>query len=435
MEETDQMDVGVFEAFGYSQHFYISASGGTCNVRRSLRVLAHLAVLWRATLLRLRRGHLERLLEIGNDIVRDELEVVDDLTASVMSTLDPEREHATKTPGEVLLGKLVALVTFESREQLLGSEGIQRCTEIPQNLYAQADNESDGAKCVPELQAVVAIRRLSHLGEALPRVRGSPVKLTRIDDDTADGGRQKYPPAPNVLSTMTGTPASCATLQIASKSGTLYLGLPIVSTYTAFVFSSIAFLKSSALSPDTNLVVTPSRGIKTLNWLAATPPSRAAMRFSKTSTVGFMIRDLVRHLRSCSVRLLQEFISKVAFHTSMELQRLEPGRKLVTSHLDNLVLKLESLLTLPALPCAGKVKLEMSWEVLSSLAVNASGFLYPGRYPAIGSQHAIESPPVPEEAHYCKRDQLFAKSKFCCVDWCHLTSLRQHRITPSPSLL
>merc|ERR1712070_862160 len=84
-------------------------------------------------------------------------------------------------------------------------------------------------------------------------------------------GRQKYPPAPNVLSTITGTPASCATLQIASKSGTLYLGFPIVSTYTAFVFSSIAFLKSSGLSPDTNFVVTPSRGINTLNWLYVPP--------------------------------------------------------------------------------------------------------------------------------------------------------------------
>jgi hypothetical protein len=30
--------------------------------------------------------------------------------------------------------------------------------------------------------------------------------------------------------TTTGTPFSCATLAIASKSGTLYLGFPIVST-------------------------------------------------------------------------------------------------------------------------------------------------------------------------------------------------------------
>lgn len=56
--------------FGYSlQHFYQKILGGTCNVRRSLGVLARLAVLWRTILLRLRRGNLERLFEIGNDIV------------------------------------------------------------------------------------------------------------------------------------------------------------------------------------------------------------------------------------------------------------------------------------------------------------------------------------------------------------------------------
>ena len=95
----------------------------------------------------------------------------------------------------------------------------------------------------------------------------------------------------------------------------------MLSMYTAFVLSSMAAAKSSGLSPLTNLVVMPRRGNKTLNWLyvppyrlvvetmlspalakaamvrnwaawpedvarAATPPSRAAIRFSNTSTVG-----------------------------------------------------------------------------------------------------------------------------------------------------
>jgi hypothetical protein len=42
-------------------------------------------------------------------------------------------------------------------------------------------------------------------------------------------GRQKNPPAPKVLSTITGTPASWAIAAIFSKSGTLYFGLPMLS--------------------------------------------------------------------------------------------------------------------------------------------------------------------------------------------------------------
>jgi hypothetical protein len=99
----------------------------------------------------------------------------------------------------------------------------------------------------------------------------------------------------------------------------------MLSTYTALVFSSINLAISSGLSPSTNLVWIPRRGKNTLNWLyvppykfevetmlspacarvlmamnwaawpeeaasPATPPSRAAMRFSKTSTVGWKAR-------------------------------------------------------------------------------------------------------------------------------------------------
>ena len=94
--------------------------------------------------------------------------------------------------------------------------------------------------------------------------------------------------------------------------------------YTALVLSSMSFAKSSGSFELVNLVVIPKRGNKTLNWLyvppynvaldtilspalakvaivkywaacpeleaiAATPPSRAAIRFSKTSLVGLPI--------------------------------------------------------------------------------------------------------------------------------------------------
>ncbi|KAI7506216.1 hypothetical protein KC367_g167 [Hortaea werneckii] len=394
--------------------------GGTCNVRRSLRVLAHLAVLWRAILLRLRRSHLERLLEIGNDIVnmlcshrypdqvlqstsaqvRDELEVVDDLTASVMSTLDPEREHATEPPGKLhrILGVTLAPQTqsLDPQEQLLGSEGIQRCAKIPQNLHAQADDESDGAE----------------------------FELTRVNDDAADGGAMSAYPFRcgmdyNVRSMINGP------TEIASKSGTLYLGLPIVSTYTAFVFSSIAFLKSSALSPDTNLVVTPSRGIKTLNWFCDALFEDVDGRVHDT---GIDVAELFETEESRAMGGIVEDIGGGFLPNKHSI----PAWSCSVSNLGSIDLK-ESLLTLPALPCAVKVKPEVSWEVLSSLAVNASADRFSSSH--LFTLYCKRKLAVPEEAHYCKRDHLFAKSKFCCIGWCHLTSLRQHRITPSPSLL
>ena len=100
----------------------------------------------------------------------------------------------------------------------------------------------------------------------------------------------------------------------------------MVSMYRALVLSSICASKSSGRSPSTNLHPMPRRGNATLNWLyvppyrnevetmlspasqmvaivrnwadwpdevarAATPPSSAAIRFSNTSQVGFMMRE------------------------------------------------------------------------------------------------------------------------------------------------
>ena len=66
-------------------------------------------------------------------------------------------------------------------------------------------------------------------------------------------------PAPNVLSTITGIPASCATLQISSKSGILNVGLLIDSRNMAFVLSSINLAMSSG-SPSVNLTLIPHFG-------------------------------------------------------------------------------------------------------------------------------------------------------------------------------
>ena len=63
-----------------------------------------------------------------------------------------------------------------------------------------------------------------------------------------------------VLSTMTATPCLCAIVVIASRSGMLPAGLPIVSQYTATVFASISFSSSAALSFFAKRTSMPWRG-------------------------------------------------------------------------------------------------------------------------------------------------------------------------------
>ena len=80
---------------------------------------------------------------------------------------------------------------------------------------------------------------------------------------------------PNVLSTISGTLCSCATfvapyhiriynhmyglrtLAISLIGLTLYLGFPMLSTYTALVFSSIAAANAAGSSDVTNLTAIP----------------------------------------------------------------------------------------------------------------------------------------------------------------------------------
>ena len=55
-----------------------------------------------------------------------------------------------------------------------------------------------------------------------------------------------------MLSTITGTPCSCAIVVIASRSGMLPAGLPMLSQNTAAVLSSIRDASAAALSSVAN---------------------------------------------------------------------------------------------------------------------------------------------------------------------------------------
>ena len=90
--------------------------------------------------------------------------------------------------GEGVLG--VALGAQRQRlgaeQQLLGGKRVEVGAEVAHNLDARADDEGGGPKCLPELEAVVALGGLDKLREA--RGVGAPVKLAAVDNDAADGG-------------------------------------------------------------------------------------------------------------------------------------------------------------------------------------------------------------------------------------------------------
>jgi hypothetical protein len=152
--------------------------------------------------------------------VGDELEAVDNLAAST-AALDAEAEDTTEASLEVLLGRLVVGMALKSgvrnpadvgaglevlcegqgvlgvalsaqaqglsaEEELLSSKGVEGGTKITEDLDSGADDKGGGAESLVELEAVVAGRGLVELGEAVGVLE--PVKLARVDDDTADGG-------------------------------------------------------------------------------------------------------------------------------------------------------------------------------------------------------------------------------------------------------
>lgn len=75
---------------------------------------------------------------------------------------------------------------LDTENQLLGGKGVEGGADITQELDSGADDEGDGAKGLPELEAVVALGGLDELGESLAVL--APVKLARVDNDASDGG-------------------------------------------------------------------------------------------------------------------------------------------------------------------------------------------------------------------------------------------------------
>lgn len=75
---------------------------------------------------------------------------------------------------------------LDTEDQLLGGKWVEGGADVTQQLDSGADDEGDGAKGLPELEAVVALRGLDELGESLAVL--APVKLARVDNDAANGG-------------------------------------------------------------------------------------------------------------------------------------------------------------------------------------------------------------------------------------------------------
>lgn len=152
--------------------------------------------------------------------VGDELEAVDNLTAGSTATFDTEAQDTAETALEVLLGQLVRWVALETgvrhpghiwaglevtsegegvgsvplgtegesldtEEELLGTEGVEAGTEVAEELDSNSDSIGDGTEGLPELEPVVTLGGLNHLGEALAVL--APVELAGIDDDATDG--------------------------------------------------------------------------------------------------------------------------------------------------------------------------------------------------------------------------------------------------------
>lgn len=152
--------------------------------------------------------------------VGNQFEAVNNLAAST-TALDAKAENTTKASLEVLLSRLVVRMALESgvrnpadigaglevlcesqsvlgvalsaqtqglgtEEELLSGKGVEGGAEITKDLDSGADDKGGGAESLVELETVVAVRGLVELGESVGVLE--PVKLARVDDDTANGG-------------------------------------------------------------------------------------------------------------------------------------------------------------------------------------------------------------------------------------------------------
>lgn len=100
--------------------------------------------------------------------------------AHIITSLEPFRERE----GVLRVALSAQRQGLDADDELLGGKGVQGGAEVAEDLDAGADDEGDGAKRLPELEAVVAVRRLRHLREAAV----VPLELSAIDDNAADGG-------------------------------------------------------------------------------------------------------------------------------------------------------------------------------------------------------------------------------------------------------
>jgi len=153
--------------------------------------------------------------------VGGKLQVVDDGDAGVLTALDAERQDTPESALEVFLrhgvagmalepgvgnpGDLLVILEpagkskriahmalhtegegLETLDQLECTERVETSSKVAEGVTTDAEGVSEGAKGLEELQTVVALRGLGELWVTcgvLP-----PVKLSGVDDDTADGG-------------------------------------------------------------------------------------------------------------------------------------------------------------------------------------------------------------------------------------------------------
>lgn len=73
---------------------------------------------------------------------------------------------------------------FQSEQELLRRERVQRAPQIPQNLDPNSNGKRDGAKGVPKLETVIPFGRVVELGKSLSIL--APIEFSAIYDDSAD---------------------------------------------------------------------------------------------------------------------------------------------------------------------------------------------------------------------------------------------------------
>lgn len=199
----------------------------------------------------------ERLCVTDVGEVGDELEAVNDLGASLGTTLDAECEDTAESALEVLFGHLVRWMALETRvrnpcdvlvllepagkregvggvslateresleteEKLVGAKGVESWSEVTKNLDTNADSKSDRTESVPELETVVSLGGLDHLRETSAVL--APVKLARVDNHTSNSCAMAADPLGGRVDDNIGSVVDRAEKEAASTKGVVNLG-------------------------------------------------------------------------------------------------------------------------------------------------------------------------------------------------------------------